>query len=110
METRLNIADIKAKLKAMMTAPIEQAAEEARVLINDVVRYGIEPSVVEIEDYTCAECGHKAKHSVDTGKDRSVLLKTLFALPEWRDLCAKRGEDLTDAAVASRKVRQAAKA
>lgn len=108
--TKINVNEIKAKLKAMMTAPIEQVAEDSRILINDVVRYGIEPSVVEIEDYTCAECGHKAKHSVDTDKDRSVLLKTLFAFPEWRALCAKRGEDLTDAAVASRKVRQAAKA
>jgi hypothetical protein len=109
METRLNIADIKAKLKAMMTAPIEQAAEEARVLIDDVARCGIEGEI-EITDYTCAKCDHKAVRKVDLSKDTGEARQTVFCFTEWRELCAKRGKDLLKAGEASRKVRQAAKA
>lgn len=109
METRLNIADVKAKLKAMMTAPIEQAAEEARVLIDDVMRCGIEGEI-EITDYTCAKCDHKAVRKVDLSKNTVEAIKALYTVTEWRELCDKRGKDLLKAGEASRKVRQAAKA
>lgn len=91
----LSISEVDAKFKTMVDLPTEQLITEVRAFLDDVCRDGVQPWQKVVTDYTCEKCAHTGTRTIQKDAERGgVMMQEIILLPEWRELCHKRGKDI----------------